>query len=146
MTLTITVTKFMFICVWKSIRVMMDDLLGKIATIEIIFLSFHIMSIGPPLRKTQNLAFCTGNFNDIDNTKEWDWHRIHPYYTGFFVICVITILILAIMIKVKKCKISAMEPVGLIQPPKDLESTFLHVTVINIIIISVICYLGYWMQ
>ena len=146
MTLMITVTKFMFICVWKSIQVMMDDFLGRVITIEVIFFSFYFMSIGPPLEKTQNLAFCTGNFQDIGNTKEWEWHRIHPYYRLIFFTCVIQILILAIIIKFKKHKISAGKPVGLVQAPKDLESTFFSLVLLIIIMISVGSYLLYWMQ
>ena len=38
----VTITKFMFICVWKSMRQMNDDLIVRIAVTQALFLSFFI--------------------------------------------------------------------------------------------------------
>ena len=146
MTLTITIAKFLFIVVWKSMREMNDDLLGKIVKRAIIFLSAYFTLIGPPLKKTQNLAFCAGNFDDINDGKEWQWHGTHLYYSLFFGTSVITILILSISIKVQKHRISIEEPIGIIPAPKNLESNILHLTLLTIIAFSVILYLFYWMK
>ena len=146
MTLTITITKFMFIVVWKSMREMNDDLLGKIVKRAIIFLSAYFTLIGPPLKKTQNLAFCTGNFDDINDGKEWQWHGTHLYYSLFFGTSVITILILSVAIKVQKHRISIAAPIGIIPAPKNLESNILHLTLLTIIAFSVMLYLFYWMK
>ena len=58
--------------------------------------------IGPPLKKTQNLAFCIGNFDGINNKKEWQWHETHFYYSLFFSICLIIISVLSMAIKVQR--------------------------------------------
>ena len=45
--LMITLTKFMFICVWKSMPTMNDDLLARIALIEAIFFSVFFSLTSP---------------------------------------------------------------------------------------------------
>ena len=127
-------------------REMNDDLLGKIVKRGIIFLSAYFTLVGPPLRKTQNLAFCTGNFDDINDDKEWQWHGTHFYYILFFGTSVIIITILSVAIKVQKHRISTEAPIGIIQAPQNLESNVLHLTLVTIIALSVTIYLFYWMK
>ena len=35
----VTITKFMFVCVWKSMRTLNDDLMGRIAVNQALFFS-----------------------------------------------------------------------------------------------------------
>ena len=64
--LSITLTRFMFICVWKSMRVMKDDLLSRISFTVSLFLGlfFKLTVLNPTT--TRNQAICTGIFDDID--------------------------------------------------------------------------------
>ena len=45
--LMITMTKFMFICVWKRMPAMNDDLLARIALIEAFFISVFVGLTAP---------------------------------------------------------------------------------------------------
>jgi hypothetical protein len=51
--LMITLTKFMFICVWKSMPTMNDDLLARIALFEAVFFS-ALFSLSAPFVVTGN--------------------------------------------------------------------------------------------
>ena len=106
MALAITLARYVFICIWNSIRTMNDDLLVRIVIVEVIFLSCYFSSIGPPLRKTQNLALCTGNFNEVNNDDESEWHGTHFYYSLIFGICLTTTIILMAIIQLKRHQIS----------------------------------------
>ena len=83
-----------------------DDLLVRIVIVQVTFLSCYFSSIGPSLRKTQNLALCTGKFDDVNQDEESEWHFTHFYYTSFFVICLITTIIFMAIVQIRKHQIS----------------------------------------
>ena len=109
MALAITLARYVFICIWKSIRLMNDDLLVRIVILEVIFFSCYFSSIGPSLKKTQNLALCIGNFDEVNDDDESNWHGTHFYYSLIFGLCLITTIILMANIQVKKHQISQVQ-------------------------------------
>ena len=61
----ITLTRFMFICVWRRMRQMNDNLLAKIIFREIVILSFFFSLTN--IRGSQDQYLCTGLF-DVNKT------------------------------------------------------------------------------
>ena len=61
----ITLTRFMFICVWRRMRQMNDNLLAKIIVREIVILSFFFSLTN--IRGGQDQYLCTGLF-DVNET------------------------------------------------------------------------------
>ena len=144
--LTITLARFVVICVWKSMRQMNDDLLVRLVVTEVIFLSCYFSSVGPSLVKTQNLALCIGNFDGVSDDNEWQWHGDHLYYSMIFGTCIIITIVLVVIIQVRKHQISQDVPVGIIQRPKNLDCTVLNLLLITLVAISGTCYLLFWMK
>ena len=144
--LTITLARFVVICVWKSMRQMNDDLLVRLVVTEVIFLSCYFSSVGPSLVQTQNLALCIGNFDGVSDDNEWQWHGDHLYYSMIFGTCIIITIVLVVIIQVRKHQISQDVPVGIIQRPKNLDCTVLNLLLITLVAISGTCYLLFWMK
>ena len=61
----ITLTRFMFICIWRRMRQMNDNLLAKIIFREIVILSFFFSLTN--IRGGQDQYLCTGLF-DVNET------------------------------------------------------------------------------
>ena len=74
--LPVTLARFMFICVWKRIRLMNDDLIATFAVIWASFMSIWIALTGFANKfGNKNDQLCTGIFND-NNTLTMDWQEI----------------------------------------------------------------------
>ena len=132
--LSISLTKFMLICVWKSMRGMNDNLLARISFNISLFLSlfFQLTVLNPA--PTRNQAICTGIFDDIDIIGI-RFNGIHPYTVMYLTFSCIT-LTLCIAVKIGKHLITLDEPVGLIPKPKNLESMLLNLSLVMLIFIS----------
>ena len=63
----ITLTRFMFICIWRRMRQMNDNLLARIIFREITVLSFFFSFTH--IRPSQDLFLCTGIFDTFDINK-----------------------------------------------------------------------------
>ena len=63
----ITLTRFMFICIWRRMKQMNDDLLARIIFREITVLSFFFSFTH--IRPSQDLFLCTGIFDTFEINK-----------------------------------------------------------------------------
>ena len=63
----ITLTRFMFICVWKRMKQMNDNLLARIIFREITVVSFFFSFTH--IRPSQDLFLCTGIFDTFEISK-----------------------------------------------------------------------------
>ena len=70
----ITWTRFMFICVWKGMRELNDDLIVKIAFNCSVFLSIWMSLTDFTLEGGKNGQLCSGEFSNSVMTM--DWHEI----------------------------------------------------------------------
>ena len=146
----ITLTKFMFICIWKRMRQMNDDLLLRISVNWAVLMSVWIPTMISPMKfkKSTNKinGVCTGIFSS--NEEDLDWQDLvnskvtytHMYTLWFWVFIT---LILMIFVKIGRRKISLEQP-GLIPQPKDLESMLLNFTLMILLAINLLGFNFYW--
>ena len=131
--LMITLARFFFICVWKRMRHMKDDLLARITLNLAVFLGlFFTLTVIRPA-PSRSHAICTGIFDDENDMSS---SMSHPYTTIIFS-CAIVIVILMVMIKVycfdfHQSNQSNQSASG-ISPPKNLDSLFLNFSLVVII-------------
>ena len=151
----ITLTKFMFICVWKRMRQMNDDLIVRLALNWTIFLSIWIPSHGYFTNfqiSNSHEAICTGDYSFI---KQMDWQKLDSTKTffpfppyGFFApliwLCLLTTLVLLILVKMKSNEFWLNQPIGLIQPPKNMDSIILNFILMVVMITTMISYTSFW--
>ena len=132
--LTISLTKFMFICVWKSMRGMDDNMLARISFNICFFLSLFFSMTFPYPASTRNIAICSGIFDDIPMIG-LNFSGYHTY-TIIYAIISALMLILCMAVMIGKYLITLDEPVGLIPKPKNLESMLLNMALVMLIFIS----------
>ena len=124
----------MYICVWKSMRGMNDNLLARISFNISLFLSFfYQMTVLDPA-PTRNQAICSGIFDDVDIIGI-HFNGIHPYTIMSVIFSTLT-LILCIAVMIGKCLITLDEPFSLRPKPKSLESMLVNLTLALIFLIS----------
>ena len=121
----ITLTKFMFICVWKRMRQMNDDLITRLAVNWAIFLSIWISC----QISYSNESICTGDFSfnkQLDSTKIFFPFPPYGVFAPLIWLCLLTTLVLQILVKIKSSEFWLNQPTGLIQPPKNMDSIILN--------------------
>ena len=69
----ITLTRFMFICVWKRMKEINDDLLVRVCVIVAIFLSFWMASTDILFSKgIMSVQLCCGKFSKDSIKMDWE--------------------------------------------------------------------------
>ena len=143
--------KFLYICVWKHMRDMNDDLIVRFIIRLSIFISVWVPATGFVNRKgSSGEDFCTGIFNDHDlvmNTQISLEKLPQPYSPLFWSLC-ITNLFFMVCVKIRRQKISLddvdnTETIG-VQRPKDLESMLLNFTIMILLTINILGFYLFW--
>ena len=84
---SISLTRFMFICVWKRMREMNDDLIVRILVNSSIFLSVWMTINNESQISTRGDEFCSGDFQNSSTAMDWQeinkpkitrWHKFLP--------------------------------------------------------------------
>ena len=78
---------------------------------------------------------CTGKFDESGSLYYYDWKGFHPY-TGIFYTIILAAVFLMVCVKIGSYQIKQNEPVGFIQPPKNMESIWLNFTLMVLIMMS----------
>ena len=137
--------KFLYICVWKHMRDMNDDLLVTFIVRLSIFISIWVHTTGFVNRKGNLFeGFCTGIFNDhneILDPQISPEKLPQPYSPLFWSLC-ITNLFFMVSVKIRRQRISLDDvdntvKIG-IKRPKDLESMLLNFTLMIFLIINML--------
>ena len=145
--------KFLYICVWKHMRDMNDDLLVTFIIRLSIFVSVWVPTTGFVNRKgSSGEGFCTGIFNDHDqvmNTQISPEKLPQPYSPLFWLLW-ITNLVFMVSVKVRRRRISLDDfddtvTIG-VQRPKDLESMLLNFTIIILLTINLLGFQLFWRE
>ena len=145
----IYLTKFTFICIWKRMKTMDDNMIVRIVMIWVFHLSIWVNSVGFLQRSTESSkskAFCTGIYNDHDeilNSHISPKNLPRPFMPLFYLILIST-FVLMVAIRKGKRKICFENPTAIIQRPKDMENMLLHSTVMVLFIINQLGYFFYW--
>ena len=143
--------KFLYICVWKHMRDMNDDLLVTFIVRLSIFISIWVHTTGFVNRKGNLIeGFCTGIFNDhneILDPQISPEKLPQPYSPLFWSLC-ITNLFFMVSVKIRRQRISLDDVdntvrIG-VQRPKDLESMLLNFTLMILLIINMLGFYLFW--
>ena len=142
--------KFLYICVWKHMRDMNDNLLVAFVIRLSLFISVWIVSVGFVNRKGYTSErFCTGIFNDHDQIMDPQIspEKLPQPYTPLFCLLCITTLFFIVSVRIRRRKISlddaATVTIGT-QRPKDLESMLLNFTLIILLTINLLGFQLFW--
>ena len=142
--------KFLYICVWKHMRDMNDNLLVAFVIRLSLFISVWIVSVGFVNRKGYTAErFCTGIFNDHDQIMDPQIspEKLPQPYTPLFWSLCITNLFFIVSVRIRRRNISlddsATVTIGT-QRPKDLESMLLNFTLIILLTINLLGFQLFW--
>ena len=123
--------KFMFICIWKRMRDMNDQLIARIILIWAIFISIWLSLTAPVNTSTTSSyanKFCTGIYDDHDQIMNSNIpnETLPLPYAPLLILIYISIIILTVAIWFRQFKNSAVGPLAAnspyVQRPKDMES------------------------
>ena len=144
----VSLAKFMYICVWKHMRDMNDDLIVTILVRTSVLISVWVATTGFNHREgAKSHAMCTGIFNDHDQIMN---QIITPDdlpqpYNPIFWSLLITVLFLMAAVTMGRQKNSLDDDsVRILKRPKDLESMLLNFALIILIFIMMFGYNLYW--
>ena len=137
--------KFMYICVWKHMRDMNDDLIVTFIVRIIVFISIWVTTTGifPKNGISSTQAICTGVFNDHDDimdSKLTPEKSPQPYKPLQISMAVAILFFMASVTYRHKKTPFGNETNTIIQRPKDLDSTLLNFAVLILILINGIGY------
>lgn len=108
----ISLFKFMYICVWKSMRDLNDNLVVRIVINISIFISVWVPATGFVNRKGSSVEnFCTGTFNDHDQLLDPQIPPEKlplPYAPIFWTLLILT-LFFTIFVMIERHKMSLQE-------------------------------------
>ena len=145
----ISLAKFMYICVWKHMRDVNDDLIVTILVRISVSFSVWASTNGFSNRKVEratSAAMCTGIFNDhnqIMNPEISSDKLPAPYGFILWSLSATTLFFMAAITITRKRN---NENKALIQRPKDLESMLLNFALLILFLINSIGYSIYWRQ
>ena len=142
--------KFLYICVWKHMRDMNDNLLVAFVIRLSLFISVWIVSVGFVNRKGYTSdRFCTGIFNDHDQIMDPQISPEklpQPYTPLFWSLCIFNLFFI-VSVRIRRRKISlddaATVTIGT-QRPKDLDSMLLNFTLIILLTINLLGFQLFW--
>ena len=137
----ISLAKFMYICVWKHMRDMNDDLIVTILVRTTVFISIWVSTTGFA-GKTGGAsdAMCIGVFNDYQilmNSKIYPDKLPQPYAWLFWSLAVAILSFMA-SAKIKRHQRNSLEDdtLTIIKRPKDLESMLLNFALLILLSIN----------
>ena len=146
--------KFMFICIWKRMRDMNDQLIARIILRWAIFISIWLSLTAPVNTSTTSSyanKFCTGIYNDHDQIMNSNipTEKLPLPYAPLLILIYISIIILTVAIWYRQFKNSAVviSPITLavaplaanspfVQRPKDMESMLANFSLVILIVIN----------
>ena len=139
----VTLTKFMFICVWKSMRPINDDLIVRIAVNQALLCSI-IIGLLKTMPRVSSAPICIGIY-DQDAAL---WRQSTSYLDQVLlrIIVVLFFLTLGLASAVFIGKRKMLENNHLMSPPKSLESLVLNIAVIGLVVINLLCNTLYWRE
>ena len=143
----LSLAKFMYICVWKHMRDVNDDLIVTILVRISVSFSVWASTNGFSNRKVEratSAAMCTGMFNDhnqIMNPEISSDKLPAPYGFILWSLSATTLFFMAAITITRKRN---NENKALIQRPKDLESMLLNFALLILVLINVMGYRIYW--
>ena len=140
----ISLAKFMYICVWKHMRDMNDDLIVTFLVRVAVFMSVWVATTGFHNRKGASTeAMCTGIFNDHDQIRnpELTPDKLpQPYNPLLKWMAVAILFFMASVTYRRKKNLVSDDNKAFLRRPKDLESTLLNFAVLILLLINVIGY------
>ena len=144
----ISLAKFMYICVWKHMQDMNDDLIVTILVNTAVFISIWVPTTGFSNRKGGAVEWlCTGVFNDHDQilNPEIVPSKLPQPYSPIFWALSVSILFLMISAKIGRQRNSFNDVnLKILHRPKDLESMLLNFACLILLVINVGGYNVYW--
>ena len=144
--------KFLYICVWKHMRDMNDNLIVTFIIRLSIFVSVWVPTTGFLSRKgSSGEGFCTGIFNNYDQIMD---PQISPEelpqpYAPLLWLVWIAILFFMVSVKIRPRRISLDSvdddsvTIG-VQRPRDLDSILLNFTIMILLLINLLDYHLFW--
>ena len=135
----------MYICVWKHMRGMKDDLIVTILVRTFVIISVWVSTTTSWIKPSGTSdGMCTGIFNkyrDIMN-QEISPEKIPKPYLPIFGSLIVSILFLMAAVKIGRYQRNSFdnEKPTIIQRPKDLESMLLNFAVLILLLINTIGY------
>ena len=142
----ISMAKFMYICVWKHMRGMKDDLIVTILVRTAVFISVWVSTTGSNWIKPSGTSdgMCTGIFNSYHNimNQEISPDKLPKPYSPIFWSLIVSILFLMAAVKIGRYQRNSFdnEKLTIIQRPKDLESMLLNFAVLTLLSINTLGY------
>ena len=144
----ISLAKFMYICVWKHMRDMNDDLIVTFLVRIAVFISIWVSATGFNHRKGAKAhALCTGIFNDHEQIMNpiITPDNLPQPYNPIFCSLMITILFLMAAVTIGRYKNSLDDDsLSILRRPKDLESMLLNFALTILIFTIMFGYNLYW--
>ena len=147
--LYISLAKFMYICVWKHMRDMNDDLIVAFLVRIAVFISVWVPTTGFNNRKGQSsvVSMCTGIFNDHDQIMNSEFRSDklpQPYNPIFWSLCVTILCLMAAVMIGRQRNSHKNTNLPIMQKPKDLESMLLNFSLLILLLINMFGYNFYW--
>ena len=150
----ISLAKFMYICVWKHMRDMNDDLIVTFLVRIAVFISVWVpttrfSSFHSSKGQSSAVSMCTGIFNDHEQIMNSGFRSDklpQPFNPLFWSLCV-TNLCLMTAVKLGRQRSSHDDNQStkkFIRRPKDLESMLLNFALIILFLINMFGYNFYW--
>ena len=148
----VSLAKFMYICVWKHMRDMNDDLIVTFLVRIAVFISIWVpttrfSSFHNSKSQSSGVSMCTGIFNDHDqimNSEIRSDKLPQPYNPIFWSLSVTTLcLMVAVMIGRQRSSHKNTN-LPIMQRPKDLESMLLNFALLILLLINMFGYNFYW--
>ena len=144
--------KFLYICVWKYMRDMNDDLLVTFIIRLSIIISVWVPTTGFLSRKgSSGEGFCTGIFNNYNQIMDPQIspEKLPQPYAPLFWLLWIAILFFMVSVKIRLQRISLdgvdddMVKIG-VQRLKNLDSMLLNFTIMILLLINVLGFHLFW--
>ena len=144
--------KFLYICVWKHMRDMNDDLLVTFIIRLSIFVSVWVPTTGFASRKgSSGEGFCTGIFNNYDQIMDPQIspEKLPQPYAPLLWSLWIAILFFMVSVKIRLQRISLdgvddnTVKIG-VRRPRDLDSMVLNFTIMILLLINVAGFHLFW--
>ena len=141
----VSLAKFMYICVWKHMRDMNDDLIVTILVRTSVLISVWVATTGFNHREgAKSHAMCTGIFNDHDQIMDPEISSDELPTSYGFILWSLPVVTLFFMAAITITRKRNNESMTILQRPKDLESMLLNFALLILVLINVIGYRIYW--
>ena len=144
----VSLAKFMYICVWKHMRDMNDDLIVTILVRTSVMISVWVSTTGFNHRKgAKAYALCTGIFDDheqIMNPIITPDNLPQPYNPIFCSLMFTILFLMAAVTMGRRMNSLDDDSMRILRRPKDLESMLLNFALTILIFTMMFGYNLYW--